>query len=388
MRIREIAAHEDVSAVVATTLSRGLSVMHGVPVQASSTTKRGCRWFEQRIFSVFIASGIADGPREYLIDQLRHTPARWRATAQWGLATVAGTHVGLRLSSRRAFFTYPEVPAVRHTIVVPGHQRIRVLDFARRRSWAFLKEGFSTESIRREIVARGSGVGPYPCVIEADVAHGWFAEPLLDGHTLPRCGSLRERRCYEARAVDALLRYHEAHGTNARTTDYVGALLSRIAQLAPSVERIPGAPSSLDLELLARALADRVGTWEVELARSHGDFQPGNVFVAPRQDHVWLIDWEMSDVRSRPYDALTYGLHARFPRGLAARAHAFIASGALGGAGRLIPASHSSLRARAVPLFLLEDLVWRLEQAAGGRYRRVPSAFSLLLVELGAFLRG
>jgi hypothetical protein len=73
-----------------------------------------------------------------------------------------------------------------------------------------------------------------------------------------------------------------------------------------------------------RRLSSAVGG-QIATALTHGDFQPANVLVDG--ERVWLIDWEYAARRQAGYDALVYGLRARFPRGLAHRLDEFVAQG-------------------------------------------------------------
>jgi hypothetical protein len=131
-----------------------------------------------------------------------------------------------------------------------------------------------------------------------------------------------------------------------------------------------------------------------ELARSHGDFQPGNVLIDVDAGRVLLTDWEHTGVRFRWYDPLVWGLRSRFAGGLEGRVARFLSTGDLwGGAGQLLPreASDRPWRESALALFLLEELAWIAEDSLSGPRLALspPAVATLALVEgLGRFRRG
>ncbi|MCA9674634.1 MAG: phosphotransferase [Myxococcales bacterium] len=389
MRYAEIAEREDVDAVVAATLSRGLSVWLDTTVNVQAHGERGQQWWLQPLLSAYFVDGVSAAARRFLADQFRYTPRSSRALAQWLLGTALATGGGLRVSSRRAFTVAPGVPDAADLLLIPGNQRLRLLDFARGRSRVLLKEGFSPASCLTELEVRVDGHGPFPPILDHDPAGHWLEEPLLSGFTLPRCPPWRDRARDERRAITALDEYLATSAAPAEAGDYVAALRAEIAALAAGAARLPGAPTVAQVAALATALAARVeGSGELEVARGHGDFQAGNVFVEPGPDRVWLIDWESSGVRQRSYDALVYGLGSRAAAGLGARAARFVAEGGLGPAARLLRDTATPLaRGRMTAFFLLEELVWALRQAHAGRYRAAPAGLAQLPGELAAFLR-
>ena len=387
MRIHEIAEREDLPTILRATLGRGFSTMVGREVRVAGPTGAGQRWFEQPLVSAYVVRDVSDEARRFLVDETRYTPRRSRAIPQWLVATAAGTRLGFRLAGRPAFSTDPAIPGAADLVIIPGNQRVRLLDFGRRVSRVLLKEGFSPRSLATEISVREDGAGPYPPILERDPAGHWIVEPLLRGFTLPRCPPWRSRAGYERRAVAQLDAYHEAHRLEASTGEYLDEVRAAIATEAAAIATMEGAPTGIDARVEALA-ARSLARHRVELARGHGDFQAGNVFVEPDTDRVWLIDWETSAVRQRAYDHLTYGLGARFPVGLGERARSFVDGAGLGPAGSsAVDVADRAGRAATAALFLLEDLRWRLEQATSGRYLRLPSSVGRLVAEIDVFLR-
>ena len=123
----------------------------------------------------------------------------------------------------------------------------------------------------------------------------------------------------------------------------------------------------------------------------HGDFQPGNIL----QDGecYWLIDWEYSARRQLGYDALVYGLQARFPKGLGRRLTAF-ARGDLAERDPLLNRwsgvdwTGSPRRRRVSALVLaLEELVLRLEESSVPCFTALDRGLPILVGELAGWLQ-
>jgi thiamine kinase-like enzyme len=111
-------------------------------------------------------------------------------------------------------------------------------------------------------------------------------------------------------------------------------------------------------------------TADIEVAQSHGDFQPGNIFVSP-PNQVQLIDWEYSKRRWRYYDLFSLAFQIRRDADSASLIRNFLCSGNLrANLRRLLPGKEAQSvhwRRAAVALFILNELEWALEdlQLAG-----------------------
>jgi hypothetical protein len=361
---------EPFEALLTQTLGRGWSEQFGMPVKV---TAPGDSWRMQPLISAYFTGNVNSKAREYMRDSFRYTPVKSRALAQWLLGTALASKVGLKLSSRPGFDVSPQVPDADAMVVVPGNQRIRVLNFETETCRVFLKEGFDPSTMKNEIRLRGGNArGPFPLVTAAADDASWFEEGLLDAYVLPRCPPEIDRSQCESDAFSLLEEWQEPsrHWSDAAT--YLSALLAQAkADLQQVSSRFENDWAELEstLDALAECAAREA---RIELAQSHGDFQAGNIMVGRRSGQVTLIDWEHSAERSYTYDRMVFGLQTRASKGLAERIINALA--------RDLPGV--SVNGHSMAAFLLEDLAWFLHESLTGPFTIASEGLSRLRSEL------
>lgn len=370
MRISEMQRREDFHQVLCRTLAIGWSEQYGKPVEVLPPEATGGRlWCMQPLLSACYRPSLNRNVRHFLRDSFRFTPITWRIPAQWVLGTLISTSFGLRSTGLPAFRVSTDLPNEDSLLVVPGNQRIRVFDFERRVCRVFLKEGFSTHTIRREIEVRGEGdKGPFPKLTAWDLKANWFEEPIVPGVSLPRCPAWYDKSHFEHMALDLLDNWLDRSVLRLPVEIRLGELSDQLTRHVELVaHRYDGFDPLPVLRWLKTLVRVASALESIEVAETHGDFQPGNILVDTSSDSVVLIDWEHCRRRWRYYDHFVYGLRTRSSVGLATRLVEF-----RDGVTVLpfIPRQHVSLG--VLGLFILEDLNWFLEESLNGPFL-VPS---------------
>ena len=370
MRIAELRARECYDDIFLATLGRHLSIWHSASYDVT-TSGRGQRWREHRIFSAYLADDATRAVRRFLADQVRYTSNPIRRVPQFLIGTAAATSLGVRLASTSSIFVSPDVPHAKHLTVLPGNRRLRFFDLKQRVSRVVLKEGFSADAIETEIRVRGgASQGPFPPITDADIEKGWFTEPLYDGRVLARISDRVRANAYREQALRQL-NVWAAHtredwplsvwwSQNAVARAHLGALLPQIDAIISEEDVVP-------------------------VQSSHGDFQPGNILVQPKAHRVWLLDWEFFGVRSRHYDAIVLLAGLRWP----AAAMSQVAD-VLAGHVRvpsMVGYSHRARR-RALLIALVEDISLRLRGHDDALHGDSPPEIPPLLNLLQLVLRG
>lgn len=386
----EIAEQEDLVSVLTATLSKGWTDQHGGTFDVAVGSKRGKgqEWFLQRTLTTLYNEDVSRAARRFMVDRFRFTPVTARVPLQWMLGTALGSPIGLSLSRRPVFRVRPPVPGAANLLIIPGSRRVRTFDLAEGLSRSFLKAGYPVDAISNEVAVRGrDGTGPFFPVTDVGNDQTWFEEPIVDGFPLPRCPSWWPRRHYEAQALRALDEWSRLDAQDISARERAEGLLKRVSTGRQELlHRFQGV--SLPNASLIQAIAEKAEQLgDIQLVQSHGDLQPGNIHVERRTRRVYLIDWEHTDRRSRSYDSLTYGLRARYPKGLGARMLQFIAGQPTGPTEvafqQLSRSSHRG-RVAAVAMFLLEELDRSIADVARTPYRTVPYGFRVMCAELSA----
>ena len=381
MKIRELLQREPFGAILERTLSRYFRQRYGREFDVRWYAKNPgvgtiaaqgfqpwlCRPDLNAIFAADALSGVLDPVRR----ELYETPVRWRRPLQrayfglvshpWLVEHLAKAAVGIK----------PALPDADDLLILGGNNRLRILDLQAQHVYFVLKDGFDKQSVRREVEIRQIVQSSHiPEVLYLAPDGTWFEQRYIRGAALNRLPSGRDPLPFEEQAIRLLAKWAANTVETVSIADYSRSLLDQIeAHLAT---RVPDGLEHMKAQVRtwARALCvaiERLAALEgssIELALSHGDFQPGNILL--EGNHLWVTDWEYNARRQRHYDILVYGLRSRFARGLANRIGRLIADHRVFHEPPWWACPHLSEmppeRLRLVLLvFLLEDLLWRVQ---------------------------
>jgi len=392
MRINELRAREDFDRILYETLEASLGDFCGRDIgkiSEVSASPGGQVWRAHNLLSAYCTDELVRAGRRFLADQLRFTPVAWRAPAQWVLGTALASRMGLRVAGVPGFQLSHAIPDSGRYLIIPGNRRIRLFDFQRGVTRTVAKAGFDADSIEREVMVRAhKAAGPFPSIDRVDPDGRWFDERILVGYALPRCPPWRGRQRWERRAKQQLASWLDASAGAASFDDYLSELLKRIDDRSLSLDTGSFIPANAVSRLASGARSGLQGR-ELAVALTHGDFQPGNIFVDTAAGQAVLVDWEFAAQRQRAFDGFVYELKSRFPAGLADRVTAYVRVGPPAGASLLLPsATARGTRESFAALFLLEELEWHLHAMNSAEYERVPPGTRAFCVELDRLLRG
>jgi hypothetical protein len=281
----------------------------------------------------------------------------------------------------------PRTEVLDNCCIIPGNHSLRLVDFASDSCVVIRKQGFSSAFMEAEIALRRSpGSLPVPQLLAADPQAGWYEEERVTGLPWNRLADpvLKERAFALAHAA-----LDQHHNESAEESSYEAWLARKSAALADAMAALPGvygeAQKGTIQELIDQLMgqAARGSGNGVTTCMSHGDFQPANILVkAGDGPTIYLIDWEYADRRICYYDALVFALEARFPGGLGARVEALLNYGR----GRRLLAGWSlfgeDFDRRQIALFLLEDLLLKLEELAIPGLKRQSASLDKFLQEV------
>jgi len=373
VRTEELRWREDFETILAATLERGWSSWLGKPVRVSFPPRRGEQiWREQPLLSALYTRGVSKAVRRYLADSFRYTAVTWRAPAQWLLGTALASGPALQLRAKATLSVSPAIPGSGEQIVIPGNQRVRIVDFGRSRCRVMIKEGFDPRAIATEAGVRGPGrSGPFNPLSAVDPEGRWFEEPLISGFNLARCPPWHNRRALMASAFGKLLAWTATSMEEVDAEAYATSQAERVRELLVRVVEFYDEPSHADgVESRLVGWIDRAAALgRARTCIGHGDFQAANLMFDTRRGEVIIADWEYSARRYEHADLLRWGLGAGSPPGLAERVERFLQTAELSDVGEHLPRrTDRAWRDAASALFLLEELIRVLEESLTGRY--------------------
>lgn len=185
-------------------------------------------------------------------------------------------------------------------LIYPCNRKIRIFDFQSGTVDIIIKDGFSEACLKREIEFRTKYTAPFILPL-IDKGEKKYTEKIIDGIPLARAKQNYREICNK---TIEMWENFTAH-THRKTTisQYGAELMDYIIALDSYLERKKKLESKLLLEFtrtLYQKLRDSQNT--VTLSLSHGDLQPGNVWIENKTDNIYIIDWETWGCRSIWYD--------------------------------------------------------------------------------------
>ncbi|MGA3372923.1 MAG: hypothetical protein ABSC48_14295 [Terracidiphilus sp.] len=371
MKAAELVQNEPFADLLAATLSDFLTLRFGGEWRVSWTdTASGMRsqpWLVNLNINAIFRRGISRSALENIKREFAVSVIPWKRPFQrlyFWLATSAAP----ALLAHAIVNVEPSIPNSTECLIIPGTHKLRFLDAAAGVVYCHLKKGSGHAHFQAELEAREFAVSkgvPVPHILRK-LSDDCIAEEMVIGTPLDRLTSSKHRAIGLRRALNAMEPLYRSTARQIGVAEYASCLCSRIAAIASTRETIVSTGALAVAGRLAGGcgLADQ----KVEIVRSHGDFQPGNILY--NEGEVWLIDWEYSTERQRQYDLLTYNLRTRFANGLGRRIAAY--------AGGLADVS----QLRLLQLFLLESILFELEALMVAPSQYAPKSLNAKLAEI------
>lgn len=324
------------------------------------------RWLiNTHINSVFFP-GIRMEALEVVRREFGTSVVRWKRPLQRAYFLLATARTASRLASA-TITVNPAVPDADRWLIVPGTHKVRFIHSESRICYCCRKAGADFTHFRQELALRRYAEmqgAPVPPILYS-LSDDCVAEQMIHATPLNRLNSPAARDAGLKIAVRSLEPVYRASSRWVSVADYSAGIVSRIESAAASSPEMASSQPGPMAELLYQML--NLPRDVVELVRSHGDFQPGNILYS--DGRVWLIDWEYSQDRSRDFDRLTYELRARFAIGLADRIR------------RCAQACATASQRLTLRLFLLETILFECDAARVASHA-VPRSFHARLAEI------
>lgn len=238
--------------------------------------------------------------RQYLYTEFRVNGSPLKRLLVRLYATVLLSSGGL-LASRSLKI---KTDAHSDTLIYPCNKKYRVFDFRENTISVLGKEGFPTDDLQREMKFRAEYDAPFIPGLLQCTPNG-YTEGIIDGCPVARTGERMNTLCERALAVwEEYIRPYtkqiSAHEYGAQLFQKIQTLENRIIELGKQID-------SASLHTLSEVLLDvlRIKNREVPVSLSHGDLQPGNIWVEVGSEKLYIIDWESWGQRSTWYDRAT-----------------------------------------------------------------------------------
>jgi hypothetical protein len=196
---------------------------------------------------------------------------------------------------------------ISNVLIYPCNKKIRLFDFNEGVVYTMLKDGFPSLYIDRETAFRLIRTEPFVPRIDQHYK-GFYSERIINGKPLARINDKNLVDECKKKALQYILSMTD-EADRIRVADYINVIkencLDQLRQKSSFKE-------SDFVKSIFETILSVNSDEEITLVTSHGDLQPGNIWI--RDDgQIVIIDWETVKKRSRYYDyvALYFGLRKK-----------------------------------------------------------------------------
>ena len=191
--------------------------------------------------------------------------------------------------------------ADKNTLIYPCNKKYRVFDFTKNQVSVLGKDGFPTDDLQREMQFRTSHTADFiPGLLYSDETG--YIETIIDGCPVARTGACMNDLC--DRAVAIWNDYIRPYTRQLSGVEYAQQLTETMQQLQRKAEELGKQLDVAAFWQVAEKLLIVLRNAEemIPVSLSHGDLQPGNIWVENGTDKIYIIDWESWRNRSTWYD--------------------------------------------------------------------------------------
>lgn len=295
MKISEMLAREDFYSILPQTLNRYAEFLGIEPGSVAVVGKgAGANLYVNEKLNAIIGSNPSKQVKDYLRTEYKVGGNPLRKLAVAAYLTAAMTFVksnaqrGLKVALGKN---------VDDILIYPCNKKIRLFDFKEGVVHTVLKEGFPDIYIKRETEFRLKNDAAFIPKITRN-GNGCYSEIIIrNGRPLARiqdAAFVEEKKRESLKLLTSLAK--EPRKIDVRT--YVAELKERCLKMLTTKS---GFVESNKVTSIFDRLIEKTQDCDIELVISHGDFQPGNIWI-DENGKIVIIDWETVKERTPFYD--------------------------------------------------------------------------------------
>jgi thiamine kinase-like enzyme len=264
----------------------------------------------------------------------------------------------------------PALDEINSILIFPCNRKIRIFYFNKGYVDIILKNGFSDYFLNREIKFRQEHSElPFIIHITKTFVNG-YRENIIKGRALAR---ISDKKVFNKIMSDTLILLNTLQNIdniNIEISKYINTLKDKISTKIDKIKyKFENKALLASLKEFINILINEkyVTINQIPLCLSHGDLQSGNVWIRDIDDKIYIIDWETWGKRSVWYDQFVLILNLRKSNSLLPNLNNYINKGlkmnfidSISNE-RTIGIRQRDRRKEIVKMFLLEDILWHLE---------------------------
>ncbi len=198
------------------------------------------------------------------------------------------------------------------SLIYPCNRKYRIFDFESKIVDVIVKDGFPTDDLAKEIGFRFNHEADFIPKIISHTSNG-YTEAIIDGFPVAR--SYEHVKEYSDKAINIWNEYIKPYRRSLAAHEYADMLNEKIDSLLKIGEARGKHIDEENIVHVVKMLAKRISSSReaIYVTLSHGDLQPGNIWVENKTGRIVIIDWESCGERSEWYDYATLYKSLRSP---------------------------------------------------------------------------
>lgn len=199
-------------------------------------------------------------------------------------------------------------------LIYPCNKKIRIFNFKNNTVRVIPKATFPDVDIRKEIAFRTQNKAEFiPEILSFEENN--YTEKIIDGYPLAR--EKEKFEFYKEKAYKIWGEYIASNTYNVTAKEYVNKLRKKFENLLIQLSEEKNVDKD-KIVTIENKLFELISTFDedVEVGLSHGDLQPGNIWIENNTNKIYIIDWEAYDERCLNYDYIVLNNQIRRTDGL------------------------------------------------------------------------
>jgi len=273
----------------------------------------------------------------------------------------------------------PEIKDENSLLIYPGNKKIKIFNFKENYIDNIVKESFIDYCLNKELDFRLNNT-KYDFVLGVErYSNRWYREKIIDGVSLPRIADKNKHKLFKENVNRLLDLLQEDTKTEIEIGEHINKLVSKIKKESHKLEdKSEKFNFERNLKEFVMYLINKIINKKdiILLSLSHGDMQEGNVIIRRTDEKIFILDWETWDERTIWYDKLMFNCNLRniykFLSNL--KNYLFNYKNIIyKGRDDIFTADLNRRKVIAI-IFILEDLLWQIEESNNFPYNIVNNS--------------
>jgi len=315
--------------------------------------------------------------REYIYKEFSNNPSLLKRFAIYFYTRLLLKSKGK--FSDKCISIEPKIKDEDSLLIFPGNKKIKIFNFQENYIDNIVKESFIDYSFNKELDFRLNNT-KYDFVLGVErYSNRWYREKIIDGVSLPRISNKNKHKLFKVNVNKLLDLLQEDTEKEIEMGEYVNTLVSKIKKESRKLEdKSEKFNFEKNLEKFLTYLIGKIVNKKdvILLSLSHGDMQEGNVIIRKADEKIFIVDWETWSERTIWYDKLMFNYNLRniyrFIDNL--KQYIFNCKNIICKDKNGIFTTDLNRRKAIAIIFILEDLVWQIEESNNFPYDIVSNS--------------